>query len=74
VDDGARLCLDLADGACELLVKWGPADKKATLGVRQLADLMRTNVWGDGLTRSDIDMTELGSSGALTMHVEELPR
>jgi hypothetical protein len=62
------------DGAGDVLLSWEPADAPATVTVRELADPMLSDVWGDRLTRLDIDVTEFGHSGMLTVHVEELVR
>jgi hypothetical protein len=69
-----RVQISALDGAGEVLLSWEPADAPATVTVRELADPMLSDVWGDRLTRLDIDVTELGHSGTLTVHVEELVR
>ena len=60
------------DGAGTVCLTWNPADAPCTTTVRELADPMLGEVWGDRLTRLEIDVTALGPVGALELTVEEL--
>jgi hypothetical protein len=50
-------------------VTWG--DRPCTVTSRRLDDPMLTDVWGDRLTRLDIDVTTLGPVGNLELTVKE---
>jgi hypothetical protein len=58
------------DGAGVLAITWDPA-RPGTLLVRDLDDPMLTAVWGDRLTRLDIDVSALGPIGSLDLTCEE---
>lgn len=60
------------DGVGTVCLTWNPADAPCTSTVRVLDDPMLTAVWGDRLTRLEIDVTALGPVGALELTVEEL--
>lgn len=60
------------DGAGTVSVAWFPADAPCTATVRDLDDPMLREVWGDRLTRLEIDVTALGLVGSLELTVEEL--
>ncbi|GIF39236.1 heparinase II/III domain-containing protein [Actinoplanes xinjiangensis] len=50
-------------------VAWG--DRPCTVTSRRLDDPLLTDVWGDRLTRLDIDVTTLGPVGTLELTVKE---
>jgi hypothetical protein len=50
-------------------VTWG--DRPCTVTSRRLDDPLLTDVWGDRLTRLDIDVTALGPVGTLELTVKE---
>ncbi|MFC7534144.1 heparinase II/III family protein [Actinoplanes sp. GCM10030250] len=58
------------DGAGVLILTWDPALPCDTV-VRDLDDPMLTSVWGDRLTRLDIDVTTIGPVGNLDLTCEE---
>jgi hypothetical protein len=58
-------------GAGVLILTWDPAGAPATTTVRERDDPMHTGVWGDRLTRLEIDVTALGPVGRLELDVEE---
>jgi heparinase II/III-like protein len=58
------------DGAGTVSLMWAP-DAPCTIVERKLDDPMLSDVWGDRLTRLDIDVTELGPQATLTLTVEE---
>lgn len=61
------------DGAGELRLSWSPpAPCRAT--VRELDDPLLSDVWGDRLTRLEIDVSGLGSIGTLDLTVKEQQR
>ena len=64
----ARIIALDAAGTVELT--WTPADASCAATVRELDDPMLSDVWGDRLTRLDIDVTALGPSGSLIVTVE----
>lgn len=57
------------DGAATVSVVWNPADAPCTTTVRDLDDPMLRDVWGDRLTRLEIDVTALGPVGSLELTV-----
>ena len=59
------------DGAGAVRVAWFPQDAPCTASVRELDDPMLREVWGDRLTRLEIDVTALGPVGTLELTVEE---
>lgn len=58
-------------GAGTVCVVWHPAHAPCTATVRDLDDPMLREVWGDRLTRLEIDVTALGPIGTLEVTVEE---
>ena len=68
-----RAQITALDGAGAVALTWEPADAPAAVTVRELTDPMLSDVWGDRLTRLDLDVSAFGPSGTLTMHVEEQP-
>lgn len=60
------------DGAGTVCVAWDPADAPCTATARDLDDPMLRDVWGDRLTRLEIDVTALTPVGTLELTVEEL--
>jgi hypothetical protein len=59
-------------GAGTVCLTWNPAHAPCTTAARRLDDPMLGEVWGDQLTRLEIDVTALGPAGALELTVEEL--
>jgi hypothetical protein len=59
------------DGAGAVVLTWHPADAPCGVTARKLDDPMLSDVWGDQLTRLDIDVTASGPSGTLVVNVEE---
>jgi len=59
------------DGAGVVLLTWEPADAPCTTTVRELDDPMLRDVWGDHLTRIDIDVTAWAPTGTLDLTVKE---
>jgi hypothetical protein len=70
VSDG-RAEVDALDGAGTVALTWAPA-VPCRLVTRELDDPMLSGVWGDRLTRLDIDVTRLGPVGTLELSIEEL--
>lgn len=60
------------EGAGTVSVAWDPRDAPGTTTVRFLDDPMLREVWGDRLTRLEIDVTALGPVGALELTVEAI--
>jgi hypothetical protein len=60
------------DGAGSVRINWEPSFVRCDTTVRTLDDPMLSNVWGDRLTRLDIDVTPLGPIGTLVWTVEEV--
>lgn len=58
------------DGAGVLTLTWSPAVPCRTV-VRDLDDPMLSSVWGERLTRLDIDVTGIGPIGSLELTCEE---
>lgn len=61
------------ESAGTVLLSWDPADAPGQITRRELEDPMLSDVWGDRLTRLDIDVTASGPSGTLVVTVEERP-
>jgi hypothetical protein len=59
------------DGAGAVLLTWEPAEAPCSTTVRVLDDPMLRDVWGDQLTRIDIDVTAWAPTGALDLTVKE---
>jgi Heparinase II/III-like protein len=59
------------DGAGVVMLSWEPAHAPCTTTVRHLDDPMLRDVWGDRLTRLDIDVTAFGPIGTLELTMEE---
>lgn len=59
-------------GAGTVSVAWHPAHAPCSASVRGLDDPLLTGVWGNRLTRLEIDVTALGQDGTLELTVEEL--
>jgi hypothetical protein len=59
------------DGAGVVDLAWEPAGAPVTVTVRELDDPLLRDVWGDRLTRLDIDVTALGPIGSLELSVKE---
>ncbi|RSM65376.1 hypothetical protein DMB66_16050 [Actinoplanes sp. ATCC 53533] len=59
------------DGAGVVDLAWEPAGAPVTVTVRELDDPLLRDVWGDRLTRLDIDVTALGPIGSLDLSVKE---
>jgi hypothetical protein len=58
-------------GAGVLVVTWDPAGAPAGTSVQPLDDPLLSDVWGDRLTRLEIDVTALGPVGRLDVEIEE---
>ena len=54
------------EGAGGVRLRWEPNAVPVTATVRDLDDPMLGDVWGDGLTRLELDVTGLGRVGSLT--------
>ena len=54
------------DDAGTVRMRWDPATAPVTATVRELDDPYLTEVWGERLTRLEIDVTDLGPVGRLT--------
>ncbi|HZP52571.1 heparinase II/III domain-containing protein [Actinocrinis sp.] len=67
-----RAEISTPDGAGTVCLVWNPADAPCTTTVRDLDDPMLSTVWGERLTRLEIDVTASGPAGALELTVEEL--
>jgi hypothetical protein len=73
VDVGTgRAEITALDGAGTVGLSWEPADAPCAVTVRELDDPMLSDVWGQRLTRLDVDVTALGPSGTLVVTVHEL--
>jgi Heparinase II/III-like protein len=59
------------DGAGSVRLTWEPADSPATTTVRALDDPMLSDVWGDRLTRLELDVTAQGPIGTIVWTLEE---
>lgn len=59
------------DDAGTVILTWEPPDAPCTTTVRELDDPLLRDVWGDQLTRLDIDVTAFGPVGTLVLAVEE---
>jgi len=62
------------DGAGVVELAWEPAGAPVAVTVRKLNDPLLRDVWGDRLTRLDIDVTALGPIGSLDLSVKEQQR
>jgi Heparinase II/III-like protein len=58
-------------GAGTLVLTWEPVDAPGLVSERVLDDPMLSDVWGDQLTRLDIDVSRSEPSGTLVLNVEE---
>jgi hypothetical protein len=70
-DGGCRIAA--LDGAGVVGLTWEPAGAPAAVTVRELDDPLLREVWGDRLTRLDVDVTALGPIGSLELSVKEQP-
>jgi hypothetical protein len=59
------------DGAGTVRLAWTPADAPATTTARVIDDRMLSEVWGDRLTRLEIDVTTQGRIGTIAWTLEE---
>jgi hypothetical protein len=66
-----RAEIDALDGAGTVALTWTP-DAPCAATVRELDDPMLRDVWGERLTRLDIDVTGLGPAGTFELSIEEL--
>ena len=64
--DQGQACITALEGAGTVRLQWQPTAIPVTATVRELDDPYLTDVWGDRLTRLEIDVTALGPSGSLT--------
>jgi hypothetical protein len=62
------------DDAGTVRLNWTPTDAPCTATVRPLDDPWLSAVWGRRLTRLEIDVSALGSIGALTWTLEAAPQ
>jgi len=60
------------EGAGTVRLRWQPATAPCTATVRELDDPMLREVWGQRLTRLELDVTALTPVGTLELIVEEL--
>ncbi|WP_436521140.1 heparinase II/III domain-containing protein [Actinoplanes sp. HUAS TT8] len=68
-----RADITARDGAGMLRLSWSPPVPCATT-VRELDDPLLSDVWGDHLTRLEIDVSGLGAIGTLDLTVKEQQR
>lgn len=61
------------EGAGTVRLQWQPAAIPVTATVRDLDDPYLTDVWGERLTRLEIDVTTLGRSSTLTWSLAPAP-
>ncbi|MFC9325534.1 heparinase II/III family protein [Kitasatospora sp. NPDC057015] len=61
------------EGAGAVRISWEPADLPCSTTVRPLDDPLLRDVWGERLTRLEIDVSALGPVGALRWSLEEVP-
>jgi hypothetical protein len=66
-----RAVVTALDGAGTAVLTWEPASAPCAATARDLDDPMLSEVWGDRLTRLDIDVTTLGPTGTFVLQVEE---
>jgi hypothetical protein len=59
------------DGAGRVALTWRPGSAPCTATVRVLDDPMLAGVWGERLTRLEIDVTAAGPTGTFILTVEE---
>jgi hypothetical protein len=70
VGDGHARVVAL-DGAGVVILTWEPPGAPGHATVRELDDPLLCEVWGERLTRLDIDVSALGPIGALELKVKE---
>jgi len=70
VGDGEAV-VTAVDGVGSVRLSWEPASASCDTTVRMLDDPMLSSVWGDQLTRLDLDVTPQGPAGTLMWTVEE---
>lgn len=70
VGDG-RVEITALDGAGRAVLTWTPARAPCATTVRALDDPMLSDVWGDRLTRLDIEVRAPGSVGTFILTVKE---
>jgi len=70
VGDGEAV-VTAVDGVGSVRLSWEPASASCDTTVRMLDDPMLSSVWGDRLTRLDLDVTPQGPAGTLMWTVEE---
>jgi hypothetical protein len=58
-------------GGRSVTLGWMPADAPATVSIKELDDPMLSDVWGERLTRVEIDVTGLGAAGSLVTTISE---
>ncbi len=58
------------DGVAAITLTWQPSGPPATTTVREMDDPMLTDVWGNRLTRIEIDVTAIGPTGMLILTVD----
>lgn len=58
-------------GGRSVTLSWSPADAPATISIKELDDPMLSDVWGERLTRVEIDVTAIGAAGSLVLTVSE---
>ena len=63
--------LTALEGAGSVRLTWEPASAPCTTTVRMLDDPMLSDVWGDQLTRLEVDVTALGPTGTIVWTIEE---
>jgi hypothetical protein len=66
-----RAEVDALDRAGTAVLAWQPAHAPATMTVIELDDPLLREVWGDRLTRIEINVSALEPTGTLTVTVEE---
>lgn len=64
--DRGRAFITALEGAGTVCLQWQPTAIRVTASVRELDDPYLADVWGDCLTRVELDVTGLGQSGTLT--------
>jgi hypothetical protein len=67
-----RAVVEGVEGTGRLLISWSPRHAPATATVRALDDPWLTQVWGETLTRLEIDVTALGPVAALVWTAVEM--
>jgi hypothetical protein len=66
-----RAEIDALHGAGTAVLTWQPAPVPVTTTIVELDDPLLRGVWGDRLTRIEINVSALGPTGTLTVTVEE---